>query len=523
MGRAVVGRFAYDAGRVRVAERDGSWRVRWSESILHPDLGEGQRLGTEVVAAERAPILDREGGELVRNRPVVEVGVIPHKLEDRDAAVEAITGATEASAKSLRRSIARAKPANFVPAVTMRRGEFDSIRGPLDDIKGIEFGDRSLPLAPTRDFARALLGTVGPITQEQLDELGAPYEAGDLVGQGGLQEAHEERLAGTDTRRVVIRDSADIAIDTLLEIEGEEGRPLRTTLDAETQLAAERALGDVRGKAALVAVRPSNGDVLAAANRPTDEAFNRAFEGQYPPGSTFKVISTAALLKAGLDPGETVECPRFIDVGGMQFKNFEGSAAGAVPFRTDFAESCNTAFVSLAERLDRGALRDASAGFGIGSGHELGAPAYLGKVPPGRNDVEHAAAMIGQARILVSPLALAGVAAAVVEGRWRAPRTLGSDSREAGRPLPRQQVRILRELMRLVVTDGTGTALAATEGDPIGKSGTAEYRSGDPPPTHAWFIAARDDIAVAVLVENAPSGGESAAPIAAEFLDEVAR
>ena len=77
--------------------------------------------------------------------------------------------------------------------------------------------------------------------------------------------------------------------------------------------------------------------------------------------------------------------------------------------------------------------------------------------------------------------------------------------------------------MREVVTDGTGTALAGIAGEPIGKSGTAEYGSGDPPPTHAWFIAGRDDLAVAVLVEDKPSGGEFAAPIAAEFLERLSR
>ncbi|MQA73585.1 MAG: hypothetical protein GEU88_04410 [Solirubrobacterales bacterium] len=127
--------------------------------------------------------------------------------------------------------------------------------------------------------------------------------------------------------------------------------------------------------------------------------------------------------------------------------------------------------------------------------------------------------MIGQGRILVSPLAMAGVAATVVDGRWHAPRVLAGDPREAGPPLPRGELDELRSMMRDVVTSGTGTALAGVAGEPIGKSGTAEYGSGDPPRTHAWFIAGRDDVAVAVLVEDRPSGGEYAAPVAARFLD----
>ena len=98
-------------------------------------------------------------------------------------------------------------------------------------------------------------------------------------------------------------------------------------------------------------MQPSTGDVLAVANRPSDSSFDRALEGRYPPGSTFKVISTAALLRDGLNTNEVVDCPRTSNVGGRVFRNFEGGAQGAVPFARDFATSCNTAFVSLAGRL----------------------------------------------------------------------------------------------------------------------------------------------------------------------------
>ena len=114
--------------------------------------------------------------------------------------------------------------------------------------------------------------------------------------------------------------------------------------------------------------------------------------------------------------------------------------------------------------------------------------------------------MIGQDRIVASPLAMAGVAATVAAGRWHAPRLLADDPRADG-PALRERARCAT-LMRDVVTSGTGTALRGLPGDVIGKSGTAEYGGGDPPPTHAWFIAARDDLAVAVLVEDGRSGGD---------------
>ncbi len=518
-----IGEFAYEDARIALIRSDDRWLVRWAEDVVHPALDDnGERLGTERVASERAPILARDGQALVQPRPVVEVGVVAAGLSQSQVqrAVAAIAGATEADGKALRRSLQAAdSPDNFVPAITLREEEFAEVSDRLEPVPGVEFGFRELPLAPTKEFARALLGIVAPATAEQLEELGDPYAVGDNVGQFGLQAEYERRLAGTPDRAIIVRDREGAPVETLFELEGERGKPLRTTLDARVQAAAERALGSGEDVTALVAVEPESGDVLAAASRPVEDAFNRGFEGQYPPGSTFKVVTTAALLAAGLDPDEIVDCPPTITVGGRSFRNFEGGAAGAVPFRRDFAESCNTAFISLADRLAPPALRDAGELFGLGRKYELGVPAFSGDVPVQEDPVEQAASMIGQSEILASPLAMAGVAATVVDGRWRAPRVLASDPRDEGPRLDTAQLAELRSMMRDVVTSGTGTALADVPGQPLGKSGTAEYGSGDPPPTHAWFIAARDDVAVAVLAEDKPSGGEYAAPIAARFLD----
>ena len=229
------------------------------------------------------------------------------------------------------------------------------------------------------------------------------------------------------------------------------------------------------------------------------------------------MVSTAALLRDGLSVGETVDCPATIGAGGRRFKNFEGGAEGAVPFSRDFAVSCNTAFVSLAPRLAPDALRRAARDYGLGRELDLALPAASSRVPPGEDAVERAAAMIGQHEILASPLSMALVAATVADGRWRAPRLLAGDPAKAGPALPASERDTLRTLMRLVVTEGSGTALSGVAGDVRGKSGTAEFGGGDPPPTHAWFIAFRDDIAVAVLVERGRSGGSVAAPLAARF------
>jgi cell division protein FtsI/penicillin-binding protein 2 len=315
-----------------------------------------------------------------------------------------------------------------------------------------------------------------------------------------------------------MRDAEGRAFETLFEKDGRPGRAIRTTLDRRVQLAAERALSSRPDEVALVAVDASSGNLLAVANRPTDSSFNRAIEGRYPPGSTFKVVSTAALLRSGLRTNAIVPCPATVTVRGRSFRNFEGSAAGAVPFSQDFTQSCNTAFISLAPRLSPTALTRTGRDYGLGRKLDsLPLPAPAAQVPPGRSPVERGAAMIGQHEILASPMSMAGVAATVAAGRWHAPRLLASDPRRAGPRLPRGERGTLARLMRSVVTSGTGTALAGIPGGPAGKSGTAEYGSGNPPPTHAWFIAFRRGIAVAVLVENGRAGGVVAAPLAAAF------
>lgn len=513
------GEYEYTNDSITLSLTDGEWLVDWSSRVIHPALREdGLRLGTVEEFSDRAPILDRNGEELVSLGPVVDVGVLPSEVDDVNATVAAIAAVTEVDPEPLTEAIESASDDAVVPAITLREEDFTPVEAELRAVAGIQLAGRETPLTPTRDFARALLGTVGPATAEQVKKSGGELDADDIVGQSGLLAAFDSELAGEPERSVVIRDADAEAIETLESKEGEPGEPLETTLSIEVQSAAEEALSDVKGAAALVAIDPKQGDILAVANRPTEAGLNIAFTGQYPPGSTFKVISTTALLAGGLDTTDTVECPESIDVGGREFVNFEGFASGDVPFSTDFAESCNTAFVSLAGDLKRTALRDTAERFGLGIDPDLELDAFGGDVPPGDDEVEEAAAMIGQARILVSPLAMAGVAATAQSGEWHKPRLVATDPEETGEPLPPEDLEELQTLMRSVITSGTGTALASVPGEPIGKSGTAEFGTADPPKTHAWFIAARKDVAVAVLVEEGTSGGEVAAPIAASFL-----
>jgi len=397
-------------------------------------------------------------------------------------------------------------------------------------LKGVPYAPGTAPLAPTPTFARAVLGRVGLADKAALARLGPPYTASDRVGLYGLQAAYERRLAGTPTARVVVRDAKGSALRTLATFQGTPPAPIRVTLDERAQAAAESALGDPTATtthASLVAVRASDGHLLAIANRPGDSSYDAALVGRYPPGSTFKVVTTTALLAKGLRPTDPVPCPGSLTVEGKTFANFAGeSAPGDVPFRTDFAMSCNTAFVGLSSRLGPADLRDAAARYAIGGSWRLPLPAFTGSVPVAGDAVNRAAEAIGQGRVLVSPLAMALVAAAVDSGSWHAPQLVTQPAPPAApreRPLPSGLVASLRTLMRSVVTSGTARqAFAGLGGAPVlGKTGTAEFGTDNPPKTHAWFIGYRGDVAFAVIVEGGGVGGQVAAPIAARFLREL--
>ena len=510
-----IGGWRYDS-KLRLRRSGDEWQVRWSPTLVHPKLDAETRLGTTSVAKARGQILDRDRRPLMREQRVVRVGAVAGKVKRPAVTARGLADVLDVDAAPLERAIREGGKQQFVDAIVMRPGDYRPLRAQIEAIPDAETAEGTAMLAPSREFARALLGAVAPATKEQLEKLGGRVAPGASVGQWGLQARFEPRLAPVPERRVVIREEG-VPVETLLTRGGRRGRAVATTLDRRVQAAAEEALSDTTDEAALVAVQPSTGDVLAVANRPVESTYNRAFEGTYAPGSTFKVVSTAALLRDGLDVGDTVKCPTTIEAGGRQFKNFEGGAAGAVPFSRDFAVSCNTAFVSLAPRLAPDALTRTARDYGLGRTLELALPAAGGKVPPGEDEVERAAAMIGQHEIVASPLAMALVAATVADGRWRAPRLLAGDPHKAGPALAGSERDTLRSLMRLVVTEGSGTALAGIPGEVRGKSGTAEFGGGDPPPTHAWFIAFRDDIAIAVLVERGRSGGSVAAPLAARF------
>ena len=314
--------------------------------------------------------------------------------------------------------------------------------------------------------------------------------------------------------------SSGAHVATLATLASRPGTPVSTTIEPSAQRAAEAALAGEKKSAALVAVNASTGAVLAAVSVNAG-GFDQAIDGGFPPGSTFKVITSTALISHGLTPRSTASCPGTATVDGEVFRNAESEAPVSNLLQA-FTESCNTAFIRLATgHLSPSDFPATAEMFGLGHRPHIGLVAFGGSVPRPNDAADLAATSIGQGRVLVSPLSLAMVAAAADTGTVRAPQlvTGAASAASPGRQLSASVVSDLHEMMASVVARGT----AAGQGLPAGtyaKTGTAQYGTTKPLKTDAWLMGFKGNIAFAALVVNsAGNGGPTCGPIVAKFLN----
>lgn len=373
-------------------------------------------------------------------------------------------------------------------------------------------------------------------------------------GNSELEQSHNEELLGEESEFVSLLD----------ELRGgsREGNDVVTNLDPEAQRVALESL-QAAGFGAVVAIEPATGRVRALVSNPpydpnavptrlaqlnTDPSsplLDRATQGQYPPGSTFKVVTAAAGLDTGaVTPETTIEAPATIVVQGRELSNFGGSSYGPIALDTALTNSVNTWFAQLGERLGGDALLEYMDDFGFGSAPAIDLPStqvyrsglFEGDELLGRDDdVDPGRIAIGQERLAVTPLQMAQVAAAIANGgRLMKPRiwsrVVDPDGRTVSRmdpspyshPVGEETAAELTAAMEDVVSGGTGTAAAIPGVAVAGKTGTAETPfnescDGDDL-NQAWFIgfAPADDpqVAIAATVECTSSGGgEIVAPI----------
>ncbi|HSK50007.1 MAG TPA: penicillin-binding transpeptidase domain-containing protein, partial [Solirubrobacterales bacterium] len=359
------------------------------------------------------------------------------------------------------------------------------------------------------------------------------FPLGTPVGVSGLEQAFNVRLAGRPGGSLLAVDEAGTA-RILAQAEPRAGAPLKTTIDPDVQQEAVSALAGRAGGVAVLDTR--SGDVRALAGQ--------AFSAPQPPGSTFKAITTTAALQKGVVTLETeFEIVDGVNVGGRFVSNANGEFCGGT-FREAFAESCNADFAPLGPEIGNDDLVETAERFGFNSPPTLYAPEIVASVDPPEStipteigeEIDLGVTAIGQGEVLATPLQMATVAQTIGNGGVRQPTSVVANRklRPEAEPVRVMSPKIageLTELMVGVVAGGTGLAAAIPEAQVAGKTGTAEL--GPKPGSEdeeepeqikdAWFIAfapaEKPRLAVGVmLIEAEASGGEVAAPIAAQVL-----
>ena len=518
---------------------DGGWLLDWSPSVIHPKLGERQTLATKIAAAPQGAMVDRNNQQLVTPVRVYSVVLMPGQVPDVaataaalapvlapfDASITAdsiVAGAAQATSAATAQatgdatgaanpdgsaqpsgsaaSAATAAPSGSATAngtsgassgapadpksvqytvINLREGDYQKVKPQLDAIPGLSFPSEVRNLAPTKDFARGLLAEAN--------------------------QAAAERLTGTDGWKVITVDATGGALETLLDVPAVPGEHVVLTLDSGIQQAAEASLTPVAEPAVLLAMQPSTGEILAVAQNAAANAQGMpSLTGQYPPGSTFKVVTaTAALERDLIAPGREIACPGTTTIEGRQIRNSHDFALGTVDSTLAFARSCNTTFANLASQMPADALTNAAKDYGIGLDFVIdGMTTLTGKVPTAASVVQRAENGFGQGTTLITPFSAVLLAATAANGTMPTPvlirGTTTSDAPAPARAAPVQQA--IQEYMAAVVDEGTGTGLQGF-GDVHAKTGTAEFTADDGTiHAHAWTVGYRGDLAFAALI-----------------------
>jgi penicillin-binding protein 2 len=560
------------------------WFLQFIEVDRLQAMSENNRLRFIPVAASRGALLDRNGKVIVNNTPSFSLAVIPNEVTDKDALIRNVAGVLNLDpAELLLKWEKRKGKAKYLPIILasgLSRDQVEFFEENRLSLSGLEIEVKPVREYPGVTLASHLLGYIAEVSE---NELAMPefsdYNSGDYIGKNGIERSYENYLHGDDGGRQIEVDARGRYLRTLSETLPMPGQSLVLTIDLELQKATEKALGDKA--AAVVVMDVNNGEILSFASNPGfDPALftrrmsqeqwqsylddirrpleNKALKGQYPPGSTFKMITALAGLSEGLiDESTSIHCSGEYKLGKATFRCWNKKGHGRVNLRGALRESCDVYFYQLGERLgvDRIALYAKKFGLGEPSGIGLDNE-KSGFVPTSEWKLkktgtrwftgETLSVSIGQGFLTTTPLQLAAMTAGLAtDGKIYRPylvkKILDREGNTVKEFLPElfknielkpDHYRLVKEGLWAVVNEprGTGAAARLYEVKVAGKTGTSQvvklnekrsavaYKYRD----HALFVAFapydKPEIAVAVVVEHGEHGGGAAAPVAGQVL-----
>lgn len=505
-------KFAYESS-MTLTRTGNDWSVRWQPAVLHPELGANQHLELRSVPAKVASVVGSDGAVLLEPGRQYRILVDKDKVADVLGTMRRIAGELDAlrGADKSVPSIDPVKKADEAKDVdgeysvlTVNQAQGKRLEGALGGVEGVRMNEEPSLVRPDPSFAPDIMARVRSVVEE------------DLQGENGWKV-----VAATSEGNEVAK------------VGGEDPKAspsVHVSLSRKVQEAAQKAV-DTRAdsKTMMVVMRPSTGEVLAVAqSEKADEDGNVALMGQYPPGSTFKMLTAyAGLQKQGLTPDSIVGCPGTQDIGGRIVTNYNSFSLGSTQLENAFAKSCNTTFADISTKLKPGELKDVASQFGLGADYDIeGLDTITGSVPEGEKMLDRTEAGYGQGLDLASPFGMAMVASSVAAGRAPTPYLISGENHhtkvqneeaktDAKKKLDPKVIEQLRRMMRAVVTNGSGSGVADA-GEVYAKTGEAEINGG----SHSWLAGYRGDLAFATLVVLG-GGSEHATAVTSNFFKNL--
>lgn len=463
------------------AETEQGWKITWDPAMLVPGLTADSSVRFTPTDALVAPrIFDGNGVELMSQQVVTLVNA--DATADPVAVANLVGSVVPGITADYVTSTVAAAQGNSATIVLLRQADIDPIGAQLATVPGVTLAPQTRLLATDRNL-------VSPV----LNDLTTLWEQEQAANRGWAVQAV----------------AADGSITPLAGRDAGTGDDIATTLDSALQLKAENALASLPQQSAIVALRPSTGAVLAVAqNAAADAEGPIALTGLYPPGSTFKTVTTSAALQSGaVTPDTVLPCPATENIEGRQIPNDDNFDLGDVPLHTAFAKSCNTTMGRLGVALPPNGLTDAAAQYGLGVDYVTpGLTTVTGSVPSADTPAQRVESAIGQGQVTASPFGMALVATSIANNGLRPPTVVAGEP-GVGNMQPAavdpQVTEQIKTMMRETITGGTATSLNDIPGL-LGKTGTAEFGANNEG-AHGWFVGISGDLAFAVFVNDAGS------------------
>jgi len=559
------------------------WVLQVVQHAKFEEMAENNHQRTLALRAPRGLVLDRNEKILVENRHAYSISIDRERTKDLNRTVRVVSAVLGLDEKGLRTIVDRhRREPTYRPIVVVQ----DATLAQVSAVKArkLELPDVLVEEMPTRRYPETmgahLFGYVGEVSDSQVSEANG-LKSGDIVGQSGIEKIYNQMLMGEDGAKRVVVNSVGREIRTLEEEEPTEGKRLQLTVDYDVQRAIEEGFDQLGFNGAAVVLDPSNGDVLGFTSRPaydpnafaagidretwasltSDEDLplnDRAIQGRYSPGSTFKMaVATAALQEGVITPDFKVHCTGSANFYGRPFKCWKKGGHGTVDLRHAIEQSCNVYFYTIGNMTGIDNIHKWATLLGLGEKSGIDLPNELVGIVPSPEwkqarfkekwyAGETVSVSIGQGSVSVTPVSMAVYAATLANGGTRVtPHLLkavddGSGWKPVPPPPPRSKapldpdkLQAIRDGLFLVVNGaGTGHNAILKGYDISGKTGTAQVisnqgkeRAGKTEKDlrdNGWFVffAPRDkpEIAGVVLLEHGVHGS-NAALVAHHVLD----